>query len=314
MEVAKSFHKTLKVTNNNVEYHANIDIKDSSLFITIKHSQSPLLDWTYKSNYEQITKSFPALYGCESLYEVADVLVETIAENNYSIESNDTGLCLTIDLKLFKKKLIFNLILNEIKDPKAIIMELSQILAKMSINSSKAFYMGSDVLLEEEFEMMRKWIDPIKQVKLNLLYKAKDEGFGSNIFHSKCDGKYPTIVLAESNFKKRFGGVAFIAWNSGGAYTKDANAFLFSLTHKLKFKENGANSNSIYGNNGYGPTFGGGHDLYFANSCGINFTSYSSLGTNYSKDGIGNINNQCVLAGNYNFMVISLEVYQIELV
>ena len=87
---------------------------------------------------------------CETLIEVANLIIEFIGNNEYSIEENDTGLVLIIDFKVFKKKLKFNLILNEIKDPKAMLVELSQIILKMSVNSPKPLYQDSEVLQENE--------------------------------------------------------------------------------------------------------------------------------------------------------------------
>lgn len=41
------------------------------------------------------------------------------------------------------------------------------------------------------------------------------------------------------------------------------------------------NAHSTYGNNAYGPTFGGGHDLYLANNCNANKGSYANIGYSY---------------------------------
>ena len=68
----------------------------------------------------------------------------------------------------------------------------------------------------------------------------------------------------------------------------------------------------IYSNNGYGPTFGGGHDLYISNACNANKNSYSNLGHSYatsSKFGYGSNAAKSLLAGSYNFYVNEYEVY-----
>ena len=311
MEKAKTFLKTLKILNNNAELSLQIEVKES-LFIRVKHSINPLIQWTYSKNYEQITKEFPRLLACESLLEIAELLIDLIGNNEYSIEEIDTGLVLIIDFKLFKTKLKFNLAMNEIKDPNAILVEMSNLIMKLSANSPKPLYQGSDIIQEDDVETIRKWIDPQKKIKLTLLYKGKDDGFLASEFHKKCDGKAQTLTVAKSHLDSRFGGFTTVPWDSTGAYKKDANAFLFSLTNNLKLKENGAGTNSVYCHPNYGPTFGGGHDLYFAEKCSGNFTSYSSLGNNYSKEGIGNVHFQNVLAGSYNFFVKFLEVYQVR--
>ena len=38
---------------------------------------------------------------------------------------------------------------------------------------------------------------------------------------------------------------------------------------------------AVYGNNNYGPTFGGGHDLYISNNCNTNTGSNTNIGYTY---------------------------------
>lgn len=38
---------------------------------------------------------------------------------------------------------------------------------------------------------------------------------------------------------------------------------------------------ATYNNSGYGPTFGGGHDLYIANASDVTNTSYTNFGHSY---------------------------------
>ena len=40
----------------------------------------------------------------------------------------------------------------------------------------------------------------------------------------------------------------------------------------------------VYCNPGYGPTFGGGHDLYIANQCGSNTSSSANFGHTYNVE------------------------------
>ena len=64
-------------------------------------------------------------------------------------------------------------------------------------------------------------------------------------------------------------------------------------------------NNAVYRHNSYGPTFGGGHDLYLADQCRSNTSSYCSK-SNYNT---GNTN---VLGvnGSTSFQVSNYEVYQ----
>ena len=66
------------------------------------------------------------------------------------------------------------------------------------------------------------------------------------------------------------------------------------------------NQNAINCNSGYGPTFGGGHDLHISENANTNTSSYSGLGNSY----------QCppgqqstFFTGARNFTVANYEVF-----
>ena len=108
---------------------------------------------------------------------------------------------------------------------------------------------------------------------------------------------------------------SFYVLDSSGSYTDSTDSFIFSFKNyyglepfKLHVKNSG---NAIYGNNGYGPTFGG-HDIYIANSAGYNTNSYSNLGHSYVQLAgyrYGSSDTRSVLAGSYNFQPHEVEVF-----
>ena len=65
--------------------------------------------------------------------------------------------------------------------------------------------------------------------------------------------------------------------------------------------------NGIFYRSDYGPTFGGGHDFYIAQSANANSNSYSNLGHTYECP--AHITAQSLLAGGKNFTVDELEVF-----
>lgn len=70
--------------------------------------------------------------------------------------------------------------------------------------------------------------------------------------------------------------------------------------------------NSIYTGANYGPTFGGGHDIYISDNSNGNTSSYSNLGHGYtSANGYiyGSTQAQSLMAGSYSFQVTEIEVY-----
>ena len=108
-----------------------------------------------------------------------------------------------------------------------------------------------------------------------------------------------------------FGGFASIPWDSSNQNKSDPNAFLFSLTNKdnQPFKMRQINTNkSIFCMSGYGPTFGGGHDIHIANNANTTMGSYSNLGIGYQHPQPSQ--GQSYLAGSYKFQLSEIEVYE----
>lgn len=151
------------------------------------------------------------------------------------------------------------------------------------------------------------------------LYKASVDGWGANVFHQKCDNRANTVTLVRVG-DYIFGGYTPLAWNQSGSYTYDGESFLFSLSNPtnkycgVRFPNTGTQGkNSIYGSSGYGPTFGGGHDLHIANNANSNTSSYTRLGHGFSHPSFasGTTEVQNFFCGSSNFMPSEVEVLQL---
>ncbi len=116
--------------------------------------------------------------------------------------------------------------------------------------------------------------------------------------------------MFESTSGHRFGGYTGVSWISdqSGKYLVDNNSFIFSLTHKRKFKVTNT-TYSIHCCSSYGPIFGNGCDIAIYDNSNSNNSSYSNFGTAYSKEEIQDPKNY--LAGSYNFTLKRMEVYQV---
>ncbi len=153
------------------------------------------------------------------------------------------------------------------------------------------------------------------ETKFELVYRASRDGFSASSFHSKCNSipKSLTIIKTTNNYV--FGGYTEAAWYSNGQYTSNDNTFIFSLINKnnapIKIKCTYP-PYAIYNNPSYGPSFGGGHDLYISDSSNINTSSYSNLGSSYCHPlyASGSIDAQSFLAGSYNFQTVEIEVFK----
>ena len=109
--------------------------------------------------------------------------------------------------------------------------------------------------------------------------------------------------------------------DSSNEYQYDSKAFLFSLVNKpgwapVKLPQTGRySSNRAYSvrfRSSYGPTFGGGFDIYISNSASSNSNSYSQLGHTYSPPSghsYGSTFAQTFLAGTYPFTPDEVETF-----
>ena len=109
---------------------------------------------------------------------------------------------------------------------------------------------------------------------------------------------------------KRIGGYTSLPWTNDSSYKKDLNAFIFSLDANQKFVQYRYFDNAVYHNSGYGPTFGGGHDLCIANGCKGNTSSYCQ--SNYSYGFFNSYNMINTGCQQTAFQVADYEVYLIK--
>ena len=106
----------------------------------------------------------------------------------------------------------------------------------------------------------------------------------------------------------------FLSSDTSGGWSSTSNAFIFSLRNKEglgPFKSMVTNPTyAIYRVSGYGPTFGGGHDIYIADNANRNTNSFSDFGEyNYYSVPSGVQDKYTILAGTRNFTPDEVEVF-----
>lgn len=87
------------------------------------------------------------------------------------------------------------------------------------------------VISNEEINFLKEII-PNKN--FSLLYRATIDGDSFKTFHSKVDGKAPTIILIKTSKDKKWGAYTNNPWSSAGGYDDHPKAvfFLFSISNK----------------------------------------------------------------------------------
>ena len=88
--------------------------------------------------------------------------------------------------------------------------QIQGILDKLQFNSEI-------VTKNEHRELLLRWLPPKdtqkRQRRLRLLFRASQDGFMAETFHSKCDNKGPTITIVQSG-DNIFGGFTEESWGS----------------------------------------------------------------------------------------------------
>ena len=177
-------------------------------------------------------------------------------------------------------------------------------------------YFISAIFSKHQSSQIESWLseDGVSE-DLELLYRGSRDGWKTSDFHAKCDNKGATITVIRSSDGFIFGGFADKSWTSANKYCDSDKSFLFSLkspsnevgTAKMRIKQN-TYSNAICHGPSYGPTFGGGHDLYIASDANKNNTSITNFGHTYE---LPPGQTREFLVGSNNFKVSEIEVFQV---
>jgi hypothetical protein len=148
-----------------------------------------------------------------------------------------------------------------------------------------------------------------------LLWRGTRDGFHADQFHRRCDGHANTLTVIMDVGGYVFGGFTPLAWDSSSGYKQDPSlrSFLFSLkspsgSQHQKFSLP-SQTNAIYCNSGYGPTFGGGFDIYVVNNSDGNTNSSANLGHTYTNH--TGKPATAVFTGSQHFRAKEIEVFEI---
>ena len=95
-------------------------------------------------------------------------------------------------------------------------------------------------------------------------------GWSSGNWHPRVDNRGPTLTVIRTSKGYIFGGYTEQNWKHAG-YRKDPNAWLFWLKCYAKLPPTrvpvkAGSPHAIFAHQSYGPTFGGGHDIYLTSN------------------------------------------------
>ena len=168
----------------------------------------------------------------------------------------------------------------------------------------------------KENEFIKEILEWSGYKSMELIYRGSRDGTKSNDFHNKCDNQGPTICLFKNEKGYIFGGYSSISWtNDSGNYHSAPESFIFTLTNIYNIKPtkfpNSNTNDSVYHHSSYGPTFGGGHDIYISSDYTNNNNSYSNFPYSY-QDTLGK--GYSIFTGDNNsssFKLKEMEIFKL---
>ena len=266
---------------------------------------------------------------CENIDEIFEEIKGLIEGNEDKIhlieETNSLILGIPINTKKIKECLFqidekisdtkqkidelysyINTLLNKIKDlenkNQSLEKSLNEINEKLNPIYNK--FKEKEEKKNDDLKKVKQWIDPNKNITLNLIFKKSRDGNTTQSFHNYCDNKGKTLIMIETTKGRKFGGFTNENWDLTDKWKKNINDFVFSLDLNKKYKHNQA-GDSIIGCKKNGPVFGNSRD----SQVDICFNN-NSLDFGISNNGSFNTNKE-LNNGEERFETLELEVYQV---
>ena len=287
---------------------------------------------SYLPDIQKQDKNFLLFSSAQS---IGIAIKKSISNKKYKISFNNEIFKLTIENDIFENNEAsisipseknFSFIevfldmkkeLEKYKEEKKMPIEFKNddLIKQNKIQFAQDSFQGSNILDNEEKVLISEWVDPKKPLKFNMVFSTNIDGTSSaTTFHYYCDGVSPTVTIVMDTQGHKFGGYTTSTWNescTGPSHARDQDAFIFNLTRKIKYNQpNKFGKYSIYRHKSYGPTFGGGnngYNLYLANGCTGNTSSYTYVDQSYKTDNWNLINS----SGSVSFQVSYYEVYRV---
>eukprot|EP00347_Sterkiella_histriomuscorum_P020549 403337383 len=154
--------------------------------------------------------------------------------------------------------------------------------------------------------------------KFELLFQGTKDGFTASKFHELCDEKGQTVFFILSECGQVFGGFTSVPWTSPDHFLpySDPSAFVFSLSKRSIHKQYRNQHQEVWHDKDYMCVFGGGEysDIDVRDNCDQKSNCWCNLGFTYEPpNGYQYESNesQSYLAGQYEFRVLEIQVYQL---
>eukprot|EP00347_Sterkiella_histriomuscorum_P000598 403375232 len=150
--------------------------------------------------------------------------------------------------------------------------------------------------------------------KFSRLFKGTLHGFTASKFNELCDNKGSTVCFIQSVAGQVFGGYTSVPWKKSESQQliNDTYAFVFSLSKKSIHNQYQNQNYAVRHNKDQMCLFGN-TDIIIIDNCDQknNWCNLGGTYKPYNEDKYGQPQAQSYLAGQYQFQVLEIEVYQV---
>jgi len=323
-KISSKVNFTLK--SENASYDFTIISKDKQLTLKFEDlKEFPVKIYELNIEFEKLKQLDENFFMFKNVERFIKTIKTCIQNENYSITSDKEENVVIFEIKneIFDNGGAKIKVPEKEQDLKAKVEALTKTVAEMrkEIQNIKIKELEKDevaiksfeqtsVLEDEEKKLISKWIHPNKVIKFSMLFNTAKDGDSASTFHYYCDWVCPTVTVVLDTEGRKFGGYSTNAWcqpSAGSVNSRAPESFLFNLTNKKKFELiDNFDSNAINKTDSYGPTFGGGYDLYLADNCKSNTSSYCNKST-YNTGETNLLGNK----SSISFQVSNYEVYHV---
>lgn len=200
---------------------------------------------------------------------------------------------------------------------KKIISGMTFAVLLVSLPANATLIIGGSALLDPAgASQLENWLGTGPVTLTNIF--TKGVGSTSANFHTAADGMgatFSVMKVTQNGITKTIGGYNPQNWNPSSGYNMVANpadrtAFIFNLSDLALYREraDGFGPWQTYNWTSYGPTFGGGHDIYVNNTLTSGYSYLFSYGADATQ--FKSIVDGSAYAG-LNMFINSLEVFTI---
>ncbi len=293
-----------KIEKSNIIEDSNLIYLDIPIGLNVINDIILEIKEAKKTNEEIIQELKAEINNQNNIIKNKDIKIKELENQlklNENLKKQEKNIIKNKDIKI--KELENQLNENLKKHENEINLLKKEIEERKNNIIKKNIFPESTIINNEQWNLIKDWINPNLDMKFNLIFKKSRDGSNVSDFHRFCDNKGKIILLIETNNNFKFGGYTPLNFDESDQGKNDNNSFLFSITNNQKYTKKNQND-SIHCRKNWIAFGRDNYDLYFdnhLNSGGLQSNNYTSYLNDLNLNG-----------GNGEFITKEIEVYQVQ--